>query len=116
VGWDNRHELLICRTETDPAAAYAVARNGRDYLVLPALVEDEIEFELVWDGKKLVFVDADTTPFDEGAAAAAALRVQAEMAAEFGLSVAEARDFERRANDRMGECYVETNRRGRGRT
>ncbi len=115
VGWDDRYPVLIYRTDSDPAPAYAVARNGRDYLVIPALIEDETELELVWDGKKLDFKDTDETPFDEAAAGAAALRVQSELASEFGLSVAEARDFERRFNDRMGECYVETNQRARGR-
>lgn len=109
VAWEGRDDLLVNAETSTPLIA--IDPYARAFLVAPALVEDEIELDLHWDGVKLDFESTDATPFDEGLAEAVALRVQAALAPEFGDAAALAREYTRQANDRIGLLYVETLRR-----
>lgn len=109
VPWTDRHAVMLCRECEYPMIA--IDPYGRDFLVSPPLIDGEVELELKWDGLKLSFEDADDTPLDESAADAVALQVQSKLAVEFGDGVTVARELAKQADDRMGFCYIEANRR-----
>lgn len=65
--WDNRFDLMNGSPMMATGTFFmAVNPGASQFLVFPALLDGN-QLELFWDGIKLSFVDADVTPFDEGA-------------------------------------------------
>lgn len=72
--WEKRREL-VCNPCARRVYAYALAPQGRMFLIHPAL-NDETELLLVWQGIKLDFGDDDEVPFPEQAAEAVAAYIK----------------------------------------
>lgn len=87
VDWDDRYEKLV--QSTDCAARMAIDPKGQQFMVTPKLVEDYSQLLLTYDGTRLEFADGDTVPFDEAAARAVAMWVNAAMALEWGEAAAQ---------------------------
>lgn len=111
ISWECRHDFLICAEPSEPTIA--IDPYGKMFIVGPAIREDVTALELHWDGVRITFNGSDTVPLDEGAVEAVALRVQAQLALEFGDGQAVAREYNRLADQRMGLLYTETLRRKR---
>lgn len=77
VPW-SRVQSMKCVQTCEPWIAFE--RTGRCFTVGPALVEDEIEFLLQWEGIKQSYADADETPFDRQAAQAVAYYIESKLA------------------------------------
>jgi len=75
--WGNRGDLIAGNTRISNCRyAMAIDPYGKQFTAYPALATG-YQIELVWDGLKLEFVDADTVPFDEPFALAASKFVKA---------------------------------------
>ena len=77
--WGNRFDLVCANYQVKQCGfAFAIDPQAKTFYVFPA-VEDGRELSLFWDGRKLEFADADSVPFDEGAAFAASEYVAAHI-------------------------------------
>lgn len=107
VDWSERQERML--GVKNDSAQIAIDPWCKTALCTPRLdFSCGISLLIKWDGLRLDFSDADTTPFDEGTVKAAALFVQAELAAEFGDSALSIRGFRSDYSILRSRLYVET--------
>lgn len=105
IPWELRHTELICGEGDRALIAYDPGLTN--FLVTPALVADEVELEIVYDGLKFDFSYDDTVPFDEGAAVAVRFYVNSKMGLELGDPIQTVREYERHFRDRLALLYIE---------
>lgn len=80
VPWQESQSALVCTNSCQPRISFE--RQGRCFLIAPALVADEIEFKLQWAGVRHDYddADADEVPFDKVCAIAVARWIEAQLA------------------------------------
>ena len=110
IAWDDRRQLMV--TTDTCAAQIAVNPKGDEFVVTPALQGDEIALRLEWDGTKLDFEADDEVPFDEDAAEAVGMFVNAKLAMEWGESIAQVSLHQGAYNQRRTSLYLKHRARG----
>lgn len=65
IKWASRMQLIDNRPVDGNGPWYSISPRGDEIWVYPALDSEDYMLQMMWDGIKVTFVDADTVTFDE---------------------------------------------------